>query len=359
MDFGIFNIMQQRHASKSPKDIIDQGVQLAMLAEQCGLSRAWFAEHHFSNYSLSPSPLMLAAHVAACTTSIRLGTAVVVAPLYEPARLLAEIGLVDNLSNGRLDLGIGSGYQGYEFDRFHVAIEDAAEITGEILELIEKALTSDSFSHSGKHFQLPTSSLNVRPVQKKLPIYYAGSHPDHLRWIARHDYPLMITGAVGGLTRMMKIRAQLEDAYVAEGKNPDDAKVVLSRLAFASHSRADVAEYLDCSRYQQRLAVTLKSRKEVVVDNYLIQEEPFEGEPDLEGLERNLPVGSPEVCAEKLLREIKALKPVHVMIQPQVGDMDFAKSTASLELFAREVVPLIEEQMGSVPSVPAARRMTA
>src|SRR3954462_15517696 len=102
MDFGIFNIMQQRDPAKSAKQVFDEAIEQTIVAEQLGFGHAWDAEHHFSNYSLCPSPLMMCAHMAGRTGRIRLGTAVVVAPLYMPARLLTEIGMVDTLSNGRL-----------------------------------------------------------------------------------------------------------------------------------------------------------------------------------------------------------------------------------------------------------------
>src|SRR3546814_15547650 len=101
MDFGIFNIMQQRDIKKSVKQVYGEAVEQTIVAEQLGFGKAWYAEHHFSNYSLCPSPLMMVAHMAGKTKTIRLGTAVVVAPLYTPSRLLAEIGMVDTLSGGR------------------------------------------------------------------------------------------------------------------------------------------------------------------------------------------------------------------------------------------------------------------
>ncbi|MBI3513795.1 MAG: LLM class flavin-dependent oxidoreductase, partial [Proteobacteria bacterium] len=135
---------------------------------------AWFAEHHFSNYSLCASPLMLIAHVAPLTKRIRLGTAVVVAPLYNPARLVAEIATVDALTNGRLVLGIGSGYQPYEFERFGEDLAESAEMTEEMLEIIKLGLTQDFFTYDGKHYKLPKTHIAARPVQKSLPIYVAG-----------------------------------------------------------------------------------------------------------------------------------------------------------------------------------------
>ena len=93
MDFGIFNLMQQRGANVTSAELVDDAIRHTRIAESLGFGRAWFAEHHFSNYSLCPSPLMMVAHAAAVTERIRLGTAVIVAPLHMPARLLGEIGL--------------------------------------------------------------------------------------------------------------------------------------------------------------------------------------------------------------------------------------------------------------------------
>jgi len=117
MDFGLFSLMSRRDAATLATRIVHDTVEQVRLAEQAGFAIAWFAEHHFSNYSLCPSPLLMAAHAAAVTTRIRLGTGVVVLPLYMAPRLLAEIGLVDTLSDGRLVLGVGSGYQPFEFER--------------------------------------------------------------------------------------------------------------------------------------------------------------------------------------------------------------------------------------------------
>ena len=123
MEFGIFNLMGSRDPEKPTAEIFGELAEQTRLADELGYAIAWFAEHHFSNYCLCASPLMLVAHCASITKKIRLGTAVVVLPLYNPARLLAEIAAADALSDGRLILGVGAGYQPYEFERFGVDIK--------------------------------------------------------------------------------------------------------------------------------------------------------------------------------------------------------------------------------------------
>src|SRR4029077_12698749 len=97
MDFGIFNLMGSREADKPTAQVFGEVAEQTRLADSLGYTIAWFAEHHFSNYCLCASPLMMVAHCASMTKRIRLGTAVVVLPLYNPARLAAEVATADAL----------------------------------------------------------------------------------------------------------------------------------------------------------------------------------------------------------------------------------------------------------------------
>ena len=124
MDFGIFNLMGYRSRGVATHTLYDGAIAQVKAAEAAGFDIAWFAEHHFSNYCACPSPLMMVARLAGETSRIKLAPGVVVVPLYNPIRLASEIGMVDALTHGRLVLGIGSGYQPYEFERFS---EDLAE----------------------------------------------------------------------------------------------------------------------------------------------------------------------------------------------------------------------------------------
>src|SRR5712672_44638 len=161
MEFGIFNLMGSRDPEKPTAEVFAEVAEQTRLADEFGYTIAWFAEHHFSNYCLCASPLMLVAHCASITKKIRLGTAVVVLPLYNPARLLAEIATSDALSNGRLMLGVGAGYQPYEFERFGVDIKANLEMTEEFCEILDRAFSQDFFSYNGKHYHSrgPTSRL--------------------------------------------------------------------------------------------------------------------------------------------------------------------------------------------------------
>src|SRR6195256_2676520 len=217
MEFGIFNLMGARDPAKPSAQVFAEVAEQTRLADQLGYQTAWFAEHHFSNYCLCASPLMMVAHCASITKTIRLGTAVVVLPLYNPARLAAEIATADALSNGRLMLGIGAGYQPYEFERFGVDLKQNLEMTEEFAEILDLALNQDFFSYQGKHYQLPETHIPARTVQKPLPIYVAGHTQAMFRAAARRGYRVLSSGRVGGAQLLAEQYADIVAAFAAAG----------------------------------------------------------------------------------------------------------------------------------------------
>jgi len=213
MEFGIFNLMGSREADKPTAQVFGEVAEQTRLADELGYAIAWFAEHHFSNYCLCASPLMMVAHCASITRRIRLGTAVVVLPLYNPARLAAEIATADALSNGRLMLGIGAGYQPYEFERFGADIAQNLEMTEEFCDILDLAFSRDFFSYNGKHYRMPDTHIPARPVQNPLPIYVAGHTQAMFRTAAKHGYRVLTSGRVGGVTLLAEQYADIVAAF--------------------------------------------------------------------------------------------------------------------------------------------------
>jgi alkanesulfonate monooxygenase SsuD/methylene tetrahydromethanopterin reductase-like flavin-dependent oxidoreductase (luciferase family) len=111
MDFGLFNLMGYRTEGASTREILQDTVEKTKIADQGGMGVSWFAEHHFSNYGICGSPLMMAANCAPQTKRIKLASGILVMPLYSPVRVVEEIAMVDALSEGRLIVGVGTGYQ--------------------------------------------------------------------------------------------------------------------------------------------------------------------------------------------------------------------------------------------------------
>src|SRR5436853_7639688 len=113
--FGTFLLMQSP-SMRSSQEIYARAVDIAQAAETLGFRNVWLAEHHFSTYGYLARPAQLATYIAAKTTRLRVGTAVIVVPLHPPLVIAEEIATLDLLSGGRLDVGRGRGYQPYELE---------------------------------------------------------------------------------------------------------------------------------------------------------------------------------------------------------------------------------------------------
>ncbi|AYD65708.1 LLM class flavin-dependent oxidoreductase [Achromobacter sp. B7] len=353
MEFGVFILAQQRGYHQSSKQVINNSIEQTVVAEQAGFDAAWYAEHHFNNYSLSPSPLMTVAHAAAKTQRIRLGTAVCILPLYHPARFLAEVGFVDTVSNGRLDLGVGSGYQEFEFERFGVQIADSGAIFNEFLDVIPKGLTQRIFEHDGQFLKIPPSSIAVRCLQDPMPpLWITSGNPVTLGRGVRENHNLFVTALLKGNDAISELRGRLEKVAEDNGRDLDrDVKFGFLRCGYASDNKAEIDAYLDCARFQRRISESLKFRRAQSDDGYMVKEVPSENDPTFEQLRKNLPVGSVNEVIDKMLEEISILRPKHIALQTQLGDFDQKTMLKQIELWGDKIIPAIRKEVGSTTAV--------
>ncbi|MFM9924494.1 LLM class flavin-dependent oxidoreductase [Variovorax sp. H27-G14] len=350
MDFGIFILMQQRNKHKTSHEILRDAVEQTRVADELGFGGAWYAEHHFSNYGLCSSPLTMIAHCAAVTRNIRLGTGIVVAPLYQPARLIADVAMVDQLSNGRLNLGIGSGYQHFEFERFGVSLDTAKARTFEMLDMLELGLKQPKFSYDGEFYQQPMSAISQRAVQQPMPpMWITSIDPTFVTRAVRGGHHVFVSGGDGGVEKLRQTRNLIDKVALAEGKDPAQIKVGVLRAAYASDNKAEVERYLDCARFQRRIAVSLKRRTAQVADDYQVEENVVEGESSLEEMRANLPVGSVDLVIERVVKEIRTLKPCHYAFQTQMGDFDHPTMLRQLELWAKVIMPAVQREIANDP----------
>ena len=158
IQYGVFLLMPSPSGEPSPK-VYARALEVALMAENLGFHSIWIAEHHFSNYGYVPRPLVMASHIAAKTKNIRIGTGVVVLPLHHPLIVAEETAMVDILSNGRLEVGLGRGYQPYEFERFDQKLSESRERWSEGVEILQKAWTLDSLRHKGKYYQFDNQNI--------------------------------------------------------------------------------------------------------------------------------------------------------------------------------------------------------
>lgn len=363
MKLGLFNLMTQRDASITPRQIIEDTTAMVKLADEIGFDIAWFAEHHFSNYSICPSPLMMASYCAGLTRNIRLGTGVLVLPLYDPVRLVQEIGLLDVQSNGRAVIGIGSGYQKYEFDRYHRKLADKTEIAMEVWDILEMGLRDGVIEYRGKHFTVPHSPIAIRPLQKPMPdVYVTGLEPSVVRRAAQSGYVPFLTAGWRGIELLRDMRKHVQAQYAAVGVPADQRPLGIQQYVFVTDDKNEALDIAERSRFIGR-TVTMTRMGDPVLSGHFIQAPPIADEPPLETFRDNLVIGDPHLVAEKLVNEIRELGPTHLSCFMQIGSVEGKRALRSLSRFAAEVVPLMEKAFGArladVNAISAPARLAA
>ena len=349
MKFDLFSLMQKRDESWSAADVFRDLDDHVRIAEQGGFETAWFAEHHFFNYCLCPSPLLAAAYFAGRTERIRLGTAVVVLPLYEPSRLVQEIGMVDTISNGRLVVGVGSGYQPFEFERFRLSLDEAIDRTMEVLDIIELGLTQGEFEYNGQHYQYPRTVVASRSVQQPLPeIWVAGlmSHPKVQRRVAESGYVPMLTPSWNPMSTMVKARDAYQDLYRSIGRDPADLPFGLMRFVHVTDNRQHALEAAERARYSSR--VSLSFRLDYGRLNGIYAEDlAAEAEPSLEEMVDNYIIGDVEHCIQTIVEDYELMHHSHVLFNVQLGGVPGDRVLKTLEALASDVIPGVQKELAS------------
>jgi alkanesulfonate monooxygenase SsuD/methylene tetrahydromethanopterin reductase-like flavin-dependent oxidoreductase (luciferase family) len=202
-------------------DAIDAQVAEACFAETAGFDGIWLTEHNFTGESVYCDPIPFASVVAARTTRIRIGFAVVQLALRHPIRLATELALLDHLSGGRLDIGVGHGtnYNEYEFIGFGLRSDDSRERMAETLDVMVRAWTESPLVHQGKFYQLRLPELRPRTRQRPHPpIWRAVSSGNALRECGRLGAPILMARIP--TDRIAERLALYETGLVESGLDP-------------------------------------------------------------------------------------------------------------------------------------------
>ena len=345
MDFGLFCLMNARDPKKKPEDVYRETVEQVKLAEDVGFSTAWFAEHHFSSYSLCPSPIMVATWCAGQTKRIKLAPGVLVLPLYEPRRLVQDLAMLDIMSGGRMIVGLGTGYQSYEFERFGVELKEAGDRTMEYMDIIEQALTTGQIGYDGKYYKLPGAKIAVMPVHRP-EVYMAGvlNHPGIRKRVAENSYVSMLQPGLKTVQLVMDQAKAYGEVFKSVGKRPEDFPLALNRFACVSEDRNEMLAAAEHYRYVYRSAMAFRFNY-VKLDGFAPADMPGEGELPLEEIVSNGIAGPPELCAEKIVAEVKLLNPTHYMFFIQLGALPHKNAMRTIERLGKEVFPLVRKAL--------------
>src|SRR5262245_60121755 len=338
MNFGTFLLMQSPSA-RSSQEIFSRGVEVAQAAETLGFRNVWLAEHHFSTYGYLSRPVQLATYIAAKTTRLRVGTAVIVVPLHHPLVIAEEIATLDLLAGGRVDIGLGRGYQHYEFERFGLELSSSRARWEEAVDVLMLAFERKPFSYEGKYYKIPETTIFPQPLQTpRPPIWITAQSPDSVEAAVRRGFNVLTGGFGVPIERMGEFRT-LFDKVVAEVRPPQPLSVGVQRAVYVTDSEADAREAAEQARWKVRVTLSLRNHYERVEQGRAIPV-PAPKEPDVDDLlDRFLVIGTPDTVIKQIQRVKDVVGITHFNCSFWFGDLEHARVLRSMERFARDVMP--------------------
>ncbi len=314
-------------------------------AEELGFDSIWIAEHHSSRYGICPSLMPLLCNIAARTKKIRIGAGVSVLPFHNPIFLAEESAMLDVLSNGRLDFGVGRGSADYEYGNFNIDFGTRDGRTKEALDIILGLWTQSDFSFQGEFYQVKDLTIAPLPVQKPHPpVYLAVSRtPASVDVAVERDLPILTSFSTPEADNLGLFSLYEERCAVA-GKNLPVAAMPYFRFVYLDDDGAVAREYpresltwvRDLAGYRR----TLTHGDEINVDldhwRTIRTAEPASYESELEGTAYFC---TPDEC----VRKIAKLRDEHDIgyfgASMSFGSMEHSRVMRSMELFAKEVMP--------------------
>ena len=320
-------------------------LEQAEYAEELGFDSIWIAEHHSSRYGICPSLMPLLSNIAARTKKIRIGAGVSVLPLREPISLAEESAMLDVLSNGRLDFGVGRGSADYEYGNFNIGFDTRDVRTQEALDVILGLWTQDDFTYQGEFYQVKDLTIAPKPMQQPHPpVFMAVSRtPASVDVAVERDLPILTSFSTPEADNLGLFSLYAERCAAA-GKELPIEEMPYFRFVYLEEDEEAAREYprqsltwvRDLAGYRR----TLTRGDEINVDldhwRRVRTAEPASYESELEGTAY---FGSPEQCVQRIERLRDDHNIGYFGASMSFGHMEHPKVMRSMELFAKEVMP--------------------
>lgn len=331
---------------------IDQQIELVCAAEALGFSDVWLTEHYFTGESVYNDALLFASALTMRTTRIRIGFAVLQMPFHHPIRLAVQLSLLDNLSKGRIDVGIGKGtvYNEYEFVGHGMRSDDSRARMTEALEILERAWRDSPLVYEGTYFNLRVPALRPKPVQQPgPPLWRSVISPGSFTECGRLGIPILTARLP---VERIKERWSLYAAGLAEGGH--DAAKRNRLLSQAALWRNVYVAETDAQAEDELSALLLRTRAHMMHVRHAYNPADFVIDPmmlnpwtnpdisDTEALAYALATGSIFGSPARVREQVAELRDAgvrHLLCQTGFGDMSHERNLASMSRFSEQVMP--------------------
>ncbi|WP_118179561.1 LLM class flavin-dependent oxidoreductase [Paraburkholderia phosphatilytica] len=341
MQSGLFLTMPAPDPHAQPAaELYRRALEMAEAADTLGYTHFWLAEHHFTNYSHSSRPLVLLSHIAARTRNLRLGPAIVPLPLHHPLVVAEELTTLDVLSGGRVEIGLGSGYQAYQYERFGLVKGAAPARDQEAIDVLLRAVREPLFSFNGEHFQIPRTTLVPQPLQRAMPLWLVvnSSRRESVELAVKRRANLF-TGVLEPLSQLTNVRTQYTDLF--DGIAP--LRIGTQRPVYVAQSDAEAREAVEHARWNGRATLRLRHGFGDVIDGR-VPADPLPNEPADDVLRSDyVVIGTVDECIHQLRRIRSGLGCDYFSASFWFGALAHEQVMQSMRRFATHVMPVLAD----------------
>ena len=340
MKFGIFDHLDQRN--EPLRQFYEDRLEMVAELERAGYYSYHIAEHHGTPLGMAPSPNIFLAAVARHTTTLRFGPLVYLLPLYHPVRLIEEICMLDNLSGGRLDAGVGRGVSPHEVACYGVSPDDRSPIFEESLEILLKGLTSPRLDHQGKFYTVPDMPMHLKPLQQPHPPLWYGAANDHGARLSAENGMNFTT--LGGSERIAGLVATFKEVWEETKDAPrrlespvKDPLIGVARHLFVAETDEEAERYARpaYAHWFDSLVSLWREHGGAPVTGMIIESY------DEARRVGAAVAGSPETVRAEFEAQIEQIGFNYLVLQFAWGSLTHAQEMRSLELFNTEIMPAL------------------
>jgi alkanesulfonate monooxygenase SsuD/methylene tetrahydromethanopterin reductase-like flavin-dependent oxidoreductase (luciferase family) len=334
--FGVFDWIDR---GKAPlRQLYEERLQLLEVADAADFFCYHLAEHHATPLGMAPSPALFLTAAAQRTRRIRLGPLVYLLPLYHPLRLIEEVCMLDQISGGRLELGIGRGVSPYELGYFGVDVTDTREIFNETLAVLVAGLTHERLTFEGKHYHYHDVPMELHPLQQPYPpLWYPTHNPESVGYAAAHGYHFAGIGPAAHVHQLVETYRKTWEAHRHEPGRLNGhvaaPKVGVMRQVFVADTDHDA---LTATRSAHRdwfhsITKLWHDHDDHSVDGIFAWETAVQHETVI--------FGSPARVREQMAQLLEVSGCNYVICSFAWGTFTHEQTLRSLRLFAEEVMP--------------------
>ncbi|MEZ2389079.1 LLM class flavin-dependent oxidoreductase [bacterium RCC_150] len=338
MEFGLFDSFDL--GDESPGQVLESRLRLAEEAERLGLDRYHVTEHHGTPLSVCPSPNLFLTALTQRTRRMRIGTLIYVLPMYEPVRFAEELAVIDQLSGGRLDFGVGRGVSPYELEYLGVDPATSLPLYIEMLQAITHALETGRFDHKGELLRDLSVELPILPIQRPYPpLWYASSNIATAEWAGTNGVHFVGRWNNGQFIEGAKAYWEAwENRDVATALNRQDRKrpcVGFSpTLVIGESDREAHDRYFEHqSRFRDNVVLRWHDHGDHKVDAF--------AEPEFGLNVGNAIVGSIDSVIDQLREQMSSGLVNYLEPMVYFGNMGYKEAHRNLERYTQEVIPAL------------------